>query len=78
MGKGRDFGIGKAAELIADHFQFFIQTRGPECRTALVVLHQRHKPHAGGIGIAMRHQGGAGVIRGRGDPDILQAGNLAL
>jgi len=53
MGMGGDLFICKAAELVADHLQFLVQTRGAEGGAACVVGHQFHKAHPGGLAVAL-------------------------
>ena len=58
VGKGFDLFGGIAAELIADHFQLFVQTGRAEHGVGFLILHQFDKPHARGLriaGLGQRH-----------------------
>ena len=71
--------VGKAAELVADHFQFVIQTAGAERRLAVIVAHQRHKRSAGGSGIALGHKTHRRHPRRfSGDAQVLQSRDFPL
>ena len=79
MGIGRDLFIGKAAELIADHFQLVIQTAGAKGGAAVVFAHQRNQLGAGGRGVALGHKAGRCRPRnGLGKAKVLQARDLSL
>ncbi len=52
MGKGLDLFHGKAAELIADHLQLFVQPGRTECGVGRLLLHQFHQPQARGLSVA--------------------------
>ena len=70
--------IGKAAELIADHFQFIVKARGPKRSTSVVVLHAGDQGHARKGRVPFSHQPrrrSAGRAR---NPDIAKPGHFAL
>jgi hypothetical protein len=77
--KGDHLGIGKAAELVADHLQLFIQPGRAKGGTPRIVAHQRDQAGTGRGGVAAGDQLRRGIARGPvGQPQVRQACNLAL
>ncbi len=62
MGVGHDLVIGKAAELVADHFKIVLKAGCAKCGDAFAFLHQDAQTGAGGFGIALLGQGLNGGI----------------
>ena len=52
MCEGLDLFDRIAPKLLADHFQFFIQTRSAKHCVGFALLHQGHEPKPGGLGVA--------------------------
>ena len=83
MGVGNDLFDRVAAELLADHLEFFVKTRCANGDIGCLLLHQNNKARAGGLGIAVFAKGHD--LRGHqatqvflGQADVLGADNFAL
>jgi hypothetical protein len=76
MGVGNDFLVGEAAELVADHVEFFVEPAFAEGRGALRGDHQLDK--AAALGVARARDQRVDRFRLQRDAEIAEPGHLVL